>query len=275
MRYQAARAWRRTPDRSPDPGLALPCCPVRLPVDVSVRSCSRATVVFRNSGYGFLFLFGLALIAFWPMYISRLPGGGIDAHTHVHAIVMALWFGLLIVQPFLIKSGRLALHRRLGMLSLVLAPFIAISGAVMAHMALDRDAADLAQAAPALYLALAMTAWFSASYGLAMVYRKDPPVHARLMICTNLALIDPIVGRILPFYFAPFEHPIRYQAVSFALSLAGLGILMFVERRRPRGRAVFPVMVGVTVVVYGLWFTLAQSTSWIPVARWFHHLRPS
>jgi hypothetical protein len=235
--------------------------------------------VFRNSGYCFLVLFGLALIAFWPMYLSRLPGGGpgpaINLHTHVHAVVMTLWFGLLIVQPFLIKSGRRELHRTLGMLSLGLAPFIAMSGVVMAHMALARDAADLTHAAPSLYLSLAMTAWFAVSYGLAMAYRKHPPVHARLMICTNLALIDPIVGRILPFYFAPFANPLHYQAISFALSGAGLGILIVAERRQRQGRTVFPAMLGVTVLVYGLWFTLAQSSSWLVVARWFHHLRLS
>lgn len=226
--------------------------------------------MFRNSGYFFFGLFGLAIAAFWPGYIARLPGGGIDRHTHVHAAVMTTWFALLIAQPFLIKSGRLALHRTLGKLSLILAPFIIVSGVVMAHMAVVRGAADLPAAAPLLYLALAMTAWFAASYGLAMLYRKDPPVHARLMICTNLALVDPIVGRVLPFYLPPlFDNPIYYQTISFALSAAGLGLLMLAERGQRRGRAVFPVMLGVTVVVYGLWFTLAQSSSWLGVARWF------
>jgi hypothetical protein len=137
--------------------------------------------VFRNTGYFFLVLFGLALIAFWPMYLSRLPGRTIDAHTHVHAVVMTLWFGLLIAQPFLIKYGRLALHRTLGVLSLGLAPFIAASGVVMAHMAIERDAAHLAQAAPSLYLSLAMTAWFAVSYGLAMD-RSDRRAHPAVLL---------------------------------------------------------------------------------------------
>lgn len=108
------------------------------------------------------------------MYLARLPGGGLDSHTHVHACVMVTWFALLIAQPFLIKSGRLALHRGLGKLSLVLAPFLVVSGVVMSHVALARNAAGapFAVAAGFLYLALAMTVWFAATYSLAIVYRK-------------------------------------------------------------------------------------------------------
>jgi hypothetical protein len=61
--------------------------------------------VYRKSGYYFAGLFGAALVAFWPQYLSRLGAGGISVYIHVHAVLMTTWFGLLIAQPFLLRAG--------------------------------------------------------------------------------------------------------------------------------------------------------------------------
>jgi hypothetical protein len=229
--------------------------------------------VFRNSGYFFVGVLGLALLAFWPQYLSRLAGGGISGYVHFHAVVMALWLGLLIVQPFLLRAGRRRLHRALGALSYGLAPAIVVAGILMAHAVLVRDGEDdFAGAGATLYLPLSMIALFAVTYKLAIAYRKAPALHARFMICTCLGLVDPITGRVLAFYFAPLDHPLYYQVVSFVLTAGALSVLIFAERRQRRGRGVFPAMLGATALVYGLWFTLAQSTAWLGVARWFRGL---
>lgn len=93
------------------------------------------------------------------------------------------------------------------------------------------------------------------------------------MICTAFPFIDPILGRILAFYLPLFDDPVHYQGVSFAVSVVALGLLMFAERRQRQARWVFPAMLAATVVVYALWFTLAQSPAWHAVARWFLDLQ--
>ena len=229
--------------------------------------------MFRTSGYCFLGVLGLAALAFWPQYLSRLAGGGISGYVHFHAIVMTLWLGLLIVQPFLIRAERRRLHRALGALSYALAPAIVVAGILLAHAVVVRDgAADFADAGATLYLPLAMIALFAVTYGLAIAYRRTPAVHARFMICTSLGLVDPITGRVLGFYFAPLGNPLYYQVVSFGLTAAALSALIFAERRQRRARAVFPAMLGAAAIVYGLWFTLAQSSAWLGFARWFRDL---
>jgi hypothetical protein len=229
--------------------------------------------VFRASGYCFLGLLGLALLAFWPEYLSRLPGGGISRYVHLHAIAMTLWLALLIAQPFLLRAGRRSLHRRLGKLSYGLAPIAIVAGVLLAHAALVRDAAtDAAGAGTTLYLPLSMIAWFAVCYGLAIATRKTPARHARFMIGTSLALIDPIAVRVVVFYLAAFDHPVRYQLISWGLAAAVLVLLMWFERGQSRGRAVFPAMLGAITVVWGLWFTVAQSPAWLDFARWFHDL---
>jgi hypothetical protein len=229
--------------------------------------------VFRNSGYFFLGLFGLALIAFWPQYGARLAGGGISGLIHFHAAVMTLWFGLLIIQPFLLRAGRRSWHRALGKLSYAVAPLAVIAAILLSHAVLRRDAVASFEGAGAfLYMQLSMTALFAVAYGLGIAFRTTPMLHARFMICTSLAVIDPILGRVLAFHFPPLSHPLHYQVASFALSAVVLLVLIFAERHQPRARTVFPAMLGAITIVYGLWFTLGQSRAWLGFARWFHDL---
>lgn len=238
-----------------------------------MRTCGGPVIVFRTSGYFFLGLFGLALLAFWPQYVSRLREGGISGYVHLHAVVMTLWFALLIVQPFLIRSGRRPLHRALGKLSYAIVPLAVVAGTLLSHAVFKRDAAeDFASAGAGVYLPLAMLALFATAYALAIVYRKAPALHARFMICTSLAVLDPILARVLIFHLPPLGHLFYYQVVSFAVSAGVLLALIFVERHPSRGRAVFPAMLGAITVVYALWFTFAQSSAWLEVARWFHDL---
>lgn len=217
-------------------------------------------------------LFALALLAFWPSYLSRL-GVGFTGYVHAHAVAMTLWFALLIAQAMLIRADRRALHRRLGALSYGLAPVIVVAGVLLAHAALVRDAAtDPVGAAMTAYLPLAMIAWFAACYALAIAYRKDPALHARFMLGTSLAAVDPIAARVAAFYFPPIQDAARYQLVSWGLTAAILIALMVAERGQRRGRAVFPGMLAASTIVFGLWFAFAPSGAWLAFARWFRDL---
>jgi hypothetical protein len=228
--------------------------------------------VLGRSVYLFAGLFGLALLAFWPSYVSRL-GGGSSGYVHVHAVVMTLWFGLLIAQAVLIRTGRRALHRRLGALSYGLAPVVVGAGVLLTHAALVRDAlGDPAGAGTTAYLPLAMIAWFTVCYALAIAYRKVPALHARFMIGTCLAAVDPIASRVAAFYFPPIEDPARYALVSWGVTAAILGAAIAGERGQPRGRAVFPALLAASSAMFALWFAFAPSPTWRAFAHWFHDL---
>jgi hypothetical protein len=231
-------------------------------------------VVFRTSGYFFLGLLGFAVLAFWPQYVRVLPRGEISGYVHLHAVVMTLWFALLITQPFLLRAGRRGLHRALGKLSYVVAPAVVVATVLLTHAALRRDAADrgLAGAGNFVYLPLSMITLFAICYGLAIAYRKTPALHARFMICTSLAVIDPILSRVLIFYLPPLADFSFYPAFSFGLTATVLLALIVVERRQSRGRAVFPAMLAMFAAAYGLWFAFAPSSAWLAVARRFHDL---
>ena len=228
--------------------------------------------MFRSSSYWFAGLFGAALIAFWPMYLSKLPHGA-DRYTHLHAIVMTVWVALLIVQPLLIRSRQRRLHRALGSLSYVLVPVIIAASLALTHFrarAMD-EAAFLAEGR-FVYLPLAAAALFALAWVLAIAYRSTPALHARYMICTGLTLIDPVVARIAFFHFPPLANPLHYQALGYGLTDLVLLVLIARERGERQGRAAFPLMLAVFATVHVLWFTAAQGPGWLAFVRWFRAL---
>ena len=167
-----------------------------------VRQRALGGGLFPWAGYGFVLFFLAALVAFWPEYLSRLPRGGI--YRHFHAGLMTLWFALLIAQPLLVRTGRRPLHRMLGKSSFVLAPLAVVSMVLLTHVRLQ-EVTDASMRALAI-LPLAMATLFAVAYALAIRYRHQPALHARYMICTGLALVDPVGARLLGYYL-PFALP--------------------------------------------------------------------
>lgn len=181
----------------------------------------------------------VALLAFWPTYLSILATH--DLRTHAHALTATLWMALLIAQPLAIRHRRYHLHRRLGRLSYLLAPLVLLSILLLAQ---DRiaHATGTAYAIQTyiLYLQVSLAFAFGLSWALAIHHRRNTPVHARFMLCTALTLIDPIVIRLM-FWIDPTPEW-NYQWFTFGLTDAVLLGLIWAERRARRARWVFPRM---------------------------------
>jgi len=242
--------------------------------DIARRAWAAVTVLgmFHRSSYWFGVMFCLALVAFWPMYLSKLPHGP-DRYTHLHAVLMTAWLGLLIVQPLLIRRGQRALHRALGAVSYVLVPAIVAASLLLTHhRARSMDEAVFRAEGVFFYLPVAAIALFAIAWALAIVYRRQPALHARFMVCTGLTLIDPLVARIAFFHFPPLPGPLLYQAIGYGLTDLVLLVLIVRERGQRQGRAAFPVMLAVFATAHLLWFTVAQGPGWLAVVRWFRDL---
>jgi hypothetical protein len=93
---------------------------------------SPRTFYLSGSGPYFAGLLLLAIITFWPTYVSLSPAAS-SIYTHFHAAVATLWVLMLISQPMLIRSGRITTHRKLGRLSLVLAPLFVLAAVLLAN----------------------------------------------------------------------------------------------------------------------------------------------
>jgi hypothetical protein len=91
------------------------------------------------------------------------------------------------------------------------------------------------------------------------------------MICTGLALIDPVGARLLGYYFPPLPDW-AYQGTTFTLTDLLLLWLIWRERRAPRGRVAFPLMLALAIPLQVCVFVLPGVPAWQAFTRWFGSL---
>lgn len=219
-------------------------------------------------------LTALVVAGFWVPYFSRLPGG-FDLLTHAHAATMLAWCGLLIVQASLARRRDWSRHRRLGRLSYVLIPLAAMLALLLSQhrtmLAAGPDGRLPAEPAAFLFIALGMQALFLGAWILAIAHRREPARHARYMIGTALAIIDPALARLL--YYALPPPPFRGELLAFAFVDLLLLWLIWRERGQPRGREVFPILLGAYLLFQAGAFSVAETAAWHAFAESFAALR--
>jgi hypothetical protein len=162
---------------------------------------------YRNIGFFFLLLLALVIAGFTPKvtgtpffgYFSQLlRGGQVPWVIHLHAWVALVWFGLLTIQPFLIRSNCLAWHRWLGRFSImVVALFMITAIQMMKHfyqlgiekMPRDVVLSALAQSFTALSL-------FLLFYVIALLRRRNIHQHVAFLVAASLAAATPGLARL-------------------------------------------------------------------------------
>jgi hypothetical protein len=214
----------------------------------------------------------LVILAFWPLYLSR-PFASVDRFTHLHAVAGSLWLALLIAQPALIHTRRVAAHRVLGRVSYGLAALFAISSILLSHHRLaSMDEATFATDGSAHFLPFYATVVFVLAYGFGLWFRRWPAVHGRFMLCTAIPLVDPVLGRVLAFYLPPLPNPWFYQVVTFGVATAIAGIVVFTFRGSRPARQALVGYFAVLVVLEVGWFAFSPTAAWLGVVRWFRSI---
>lgn len=232
---------------------------------------SARSIYLSNSGPYFAGILFLAILTFWPTYVS-LPPSANTPYTHFHAGLATLWVLMLITQPFLIRRRRFALHRNLGRFSLLLVPLFLVAVVLLAHSRI-KGLEGMAYTIQVyiLWLQVSLGGLFALSYVLAMINRKNAALHARFMICTGLTLIDPVVVRLL-LWIDPTPG-ISYQWYTFVLTDLVLLILIYLERNMSSGRGVFPLMLVLFIAAQiPALFGLTNQDWWQGFAAWFEAL---
>lgn len=223
----------------------------------------------------FALLAVLTLIAFWPSYLSA-PTAGFSVFHHVHAATGAAWLALLVVQPVLAVRADRQAHQVLGRIGLVvmvvlLAAFVGLSHAVLQ----GKSGQALAVESHLSHLRLVEAALVAGCFVLAVVHRKNTPVHARLMICTGLPLLDPVVHRIA---FAVLgDWSFNYQLLTWSVMAAVLLAFIVLDRHATAGRRVFPAFLAVLSVlfippVFKFWTWGAPWAAWKQAVEWYARL---
>ena len=168
--------------------------------------------MYRASPFFFVALLLLAIPAFWPSYLFPKKYET-DWHVHLHGVAMLLWMLLLIAQASLIQMKSFATHRTLGKTSFVLVPVIVASTLLLANYRMRSGLNN--ELIYFFYVQLALLVQFTIAYALAILERRTPAAHMRFMVCTALALVDPILARVLAIHFG--IEPLLLQAITYGV----------------------------------------------------------
>lgn len=110
----------------------------------------------------------------------------------IHGISMLLWYFLFFWQTRLIRKGNPRVHKKLGLLSIILSVSIVISGVMVAIANYRGEGEALTILGNFLGMFL-----FAIFYGFALINRFRAAVHKRLMLIASIAMLSPALVRII------------------------------------------------------------------------------
>jgi hypothetical protein len=181
----------------------------------------------------------VVLVGFAPTFYLRAAFAGpewswrggvpeLSWRVFVHGLIFTSWFLVFALQAALVAGNRTALHRALGWAGAAIGLAVVVSGSIatpyrMAELA-SQGRLDLA-----LSRGVAIIAWsnttsimaFAILLAAAIVLRRRPDTHKRLMLLASISIIQPAFGRIFrwPVFEAPgLEGVMLSVAAPFALA---------------------------------------------------------
>lgn len=183
-----------------------------------------------------------------------------------HGLVFSAWMVLLVVQTALIANDRRALHRSLGVFGALLAVAVVAFGVSGALVAAARPGGFMNVPVPPLsflIVPLLDMAIFGTCVALAVLWRKAPQTHKRLMLIATVSMLTAA--------FARFPLSITFNNVLVAFFLTDLFIVALAVRDfTSRGR-LHPVTLwagGITILSQPLRLALSETGVWIAFAGW-------
>jgi uncharacterized membrane protein YozB (DUF420 family) len=217
------------------------------------------------------FYFALALlcavIGFFPSYFAQLRET--DLAHHFHGITASLWMIMLIAQSWLMRRGLVVQHRRLGKLSLIVAPAFVISGIMMVHVMLSGVDDFSRTFGPRLaFLDLTTMIYFLVAYVLALHYRRNVQLHARFMASTAVLVLPPAISRLLGNLVPAVQSFEQALHGAYFICEIIVCLLLLSDFRRGRIRAPYIVLM-VLLVAQQIGFLLLPSLdAWRAITRW-------
>ncbi|MEO5706588.1 MAG: hypothetical protein ABIT10_14220 [Alteraurantiacibacter sp.] len=149
--------------------------------------------------------------------------------VHVHAWVFMSWIGLNLTQNYLVFSDNVALHRRLGWLSVVLIPVMVVVGLLVHRWSMLDHGGPSFIAANEFLIGNALQLFVFAGLSVsAIALRKKTAWHRRLMLCAFADIAGAGIGRLVPL---PLVIPAAWW-VNVSLTLTFPLIGMLADKRR-------------------------------------------
>lgn len=186
--------------------------------------------------------------------------------VHAHGIVMTAWVALVATQVWLIRSGNVAVHKKVGIAGVGLAILVVAVGFFTAISAGKHGAASFPPNIPRLaFLAVPLfdLLMMVILVGGAIYYRRQPANHKRLMLLAVINLLPPALAR-LPIPLTALG-PLFFFGFPTLLALAALG---YDRWRTGTFNRVFVLGAVLLIASYPLRLILAGTAAWMRFAAW-------
>jgi len=227
------------------------------------------------------------------MWAAILSGFGYDMVTkfeqgtlhyplivHLHAIAFVGWLVLITTQIILVRTKRVSVHKKLGMIAFAWVPLMVILGCIttiiMSGLQYGTPNGDL----HFLSVTLGDMLLFGTIAGAALYMRKHSSAHKRLMLIATLVMSDAGYGRWAAYKIAPFfgdnfwtystfwEGAIPFygfQVLPTLLTLLALGVYDLVTRKQLHRAYVIALIWYLIITFIACW--LYYSPWWYDVAK--------
>jgi uncharacterized membrane protein len=132
------------------------------------------------------------IMGFFPASSARLQGKADYAAPlilHVHAASFVAWLVLLTAQTTLIRRGNVALHRRIGPIGMALIPVMALSGFFAEVYSQRFYIAHPPNSQAFFIIPIWYVVGFTAFATWAMLARRDPSAHKRLLLLATTVIV--------------------------------------------------------------------------------------
>lgn len=187
--------------------------------------------------------------------------------VHLHGALMTAWILFFIAQVWFIRTRRVAVHMRNGMIGIALALAMIVVGFFTAVAAAKNAPPTGALDIPPLpFLAVPLFDMlvFAILFAGAIYYRKRPADHKRLLLLTVLNFLPPAVAR---FPFEPFTSsgPVLVFGVPAVLTIL---LLIYDTWKNGKLNKVFLAGALLLLASYPLRIMLSSTEAWMAFASW-------
>jgi hypothetical protein len=212
----------------------------------------------------------ITFVGFFKTFILPSARGTFTAPAviYIHGSLLFLWTMLLVTQSTLIQMRNVKLHRRLGFLSLGLVPGVVISTMAVGVYVMKRDLAlgGGQVAISSLVGTFTTPIIFAVLVTVAIIYRRRPELHKRLMLLAMIAIIWPAFFR-FRHYFPSVANPEFLFGFVLPQSMILAAILW--EKFTIGHVHVLYLTVGLALVAENFAeFCLFDSSGWRVLANW-------
>lgn len=232
-----------------------------------MNTATRPAPPFARAPHALLLILALALLAFYPSYLSRLSQT--DAVRHFHGAVAFTWMLLLVVQATLARLRKFQWHRPLGKAVYVIAPLFIASGVLILHeMATFANPFQQAFGAQLIFVDVLAVAFYAVAVWQALRHRREVQVHARWMISTALVLLPPVFARLIGMTGQVQSFEAAFHGAFFATEAIMLAVL-WRDARAGRGAAAYWAVLAVSVLAHVGFVVVPHVPAWTALCRAF------